>query len=474
MATRTRTVLKTFFETGDKPTQSQFADLIDSMALVGESQQNNTNNHFPTDTITQEHIGRLFNLDSNGKAVLTQKTGGGIATPAIIKYSVDDSYALEVPTTPIFELTINTNFTDGETIVLPHPNPTVDLDVVFTAKNAPSAANEFLIGATIEDSRDALIATIQSQWHIVGKNEIATTAISTNKIQIEIISTSDILNDGIGNFYLPTDFNGIETDISTSANISYTQTQLGANGFLNECFYLNGSTYSYNQNSSCHLLKGSEEFIRMYPYHFVSHGLPFGEEKWALKFAQNGTDFLNNIIALFNGEVSGGGDLSEIHTSFSIDNIQTDGSSKYFMITQTNLAVDISAITAVNELTFPQTAILQQYAAASTPFVLDQVIGFVSAVVDGQVYASATYLNTGTLLDGSNTLPAPEMGEFERYKKLLLPSTDGKLENGINWGVELATPTPEVAAAMYYNGGYLGIIEKANGDILVRPQAINP
>ncbi len=38
MATQNRTTLKSYFETGDKPTQSQFADLIDSMALVDEVQ----------------------------------------------------------------------------------------------------------------------------------------------------------------------------------------------------------------------------------------------------------------------------------------------------------------------------------------------------------------------------------------------------------------------------------------------------
>jgi len=38
MSTQNRTTLKTYFETGDKPTQSQFAELIDSMALVSEVQ----------------------------------------------------------------------------------------------------------------------------------------------------------------------------------------------------------------------------------------------------------------------------------------------------------------------------------------------------------------------------------------------------------------------------------------------------
>ena len=35
MAQRTKAVLKTYFETGDKPTQQQFEDLIDSMVSAG-------------------------------------------------------------------------------------------------------------------------------------------------------------------------------------------------------------------------------------------------------------------------------------------------------------------------------------------------------------------------------------------------------------------------------------------------------
>lgn len=37
MSTQTRATLKSYFETGDKPTQQQFADLIDSMALTTET-----------------------------------------------------------------------------------------------------------------------------------------------------------------------------------------------------------------------------------------------------------------------------------------------------------------------------------------------------------------------------------------------------------------------------------------------------
>jgi len=78
MSTQTKTTLKTYFETGDKPTQSQFADLIDSMALVTDLTNGiPLNEPIPVDaSITVSDIGKLAMLDYDGNIKLYQETGG--------------------------------------------------------------------------------------------------------------------------------------------------------------------------------------------------------------------------------------------------------------------------------------------------------------------------------------------------------------------------------------------------------------
>lgn len=71
MAIKSKEILKSYFETGDKPTESQFRDLIDSLAHVSNTSSVNSNViRFPKDnTITEESIGRLamstLNMQSN-------------------------------------------------------------------------------------------------------------------------------------------------------------------------------------------------------------------------------------------------------------------------------------------------------------------------------------------------------------------------------------------------------------------------
>ena len=76
MSTQNRTTLKTYFETGDKPTQSQFADLIDSMALISEVQGGAVSGTaIPVDaSITTQDTGKLAMLDYDGNIKLYAET----------------------------------------------------------------------------------------------------------------------------------------------------------------------------------------------------------------------------------------------------------------------------------------------------------------------------------------------------------------------------------------------------------------
>lgn len=76
MSTQNRTTLKSYFETGDKPTQSQFADLIDSMALVSEVQGGAiSGTPLPVDAaISAQDNGKLAMLDYDGNIKLYAET----------------------------------------------------------------------------------------------------------------------------------------------------------------------------------------------------------------------------------------------------------------------------------------------------------------------------------------------------------------------------------------------------------------
>lgn len=86
MSVQTKTTLKSYFETGDKPTQSQFANLIDTMATVTDLPNGvPLNEPIPVDaSITVSDIGKLAMLDYDGNIKLYKELGGA-ATKAKLK-----------------------------------------------------------------------------------------------------------------------------------------------------------------------------------------------------------------------------------------------------------------------------------------------------------------------------------------------------------------------------------------------------
>lgn len=105
MSTQTKTTLKTYFETGDKPTQSQFADLIDSMALVTDLTNGiPLNEPIPVDaSITVSDIGKLAMLDYDGNIKLYEETQGSAGAKAKFKLTFTAVSGADIP----FVLTTN-------------------------------------------------------------------------------------------------------------------------------------------------------------------------------------------------------------------------------------------------------------------------------------------------------------------------------------------------------------------------------
>lgn len=81
MAIQNKTVLKTYFETGDTPTEQQFIDLIDSSDIVSDGSipftgQETFSAGLKTDTINEATIAAGITLDSAGGIITVESSGG--------------------------------------------------------------------------------------------------------------------------------------------------------------------------------------------------------------------------------------------------------------------------------------------------------------------------------------------------------------------------------------------------------------
>ena len=74
MAQQNRTTLKNYFQTGDKPSQAQYADLIDSKVNLSES---NTGDLILTGGINATHITASGNISSSGNLIANNITSSG-------------------------------------------------------------------------------------------------------------------------------------------------------------------------------------------------------------------------------------------------------------------------------------------------------------------------------------------------------------------------------------------------------------
>lgn len=83
MAIKNKSLLKTYFQSGSRPTQQNFADLIDSFAHVTDtSALSPINEPIPIDpSVTQNDVGKLAMLDFDGNIKVYQETPERPGTP---------------------------------------------------------------------------------------------------------------------------------------------------------------------------------------------------------------------------------------------------------------------------------------------------------------------------------------------------------------------------------------------------------
>ncbi|MDB5226198.1 MAG: hypothetical protein JWN78_391 [Bacteroidota bacterium] len=178
MPTKDKATLKSYFETGDKPTQSQFADLIDSMSLTTDiSNGRTTFPYLKHSSVTEEDIGKIMmvNIDflvedptSPDQVEVRAKVCNTVPGAPGIK----GRYSLKFPKNPLTEpkrKKINLSFTDkmsdGNSLYLHDPGEANTFLVNYT--NGSDAGHLIGVGDNIslKVQIDNLVSALESdQW----------------------------------------------------------------------------------------------------------------------------------------------------------------------------------------------------------------------------------------------------------------------------------------------------------------------
>lgn len=266
MAIKNKSVLKNYFLAGNRPTQQNFADLIDSLAHVSDAA---TGMLFTAaDSITQDDIGKLVIL-KDGKAQLPEFVPAGTAAPQVIEYTYNwDSLHDFVPDTCV--VTFTDNPSDGDTFYIVQAMVGSGVEVTF--RTSPSATHDVIIGATVEDTIDNLI----SHWQAYLSPDTPISIVKESPTSI-VATCQDAGRFGYFSFYGDS-FAGVSVGSGTYAVAykSYTSVANRIRQCLIPFFFLRGLGFLKTGNiydEYYNFYQGTEEFteeINQYPqiYHF--------------------------------------------------------------------------------------------------------------------------------------------------------------------------------------------------------------
>ncbi len=146
MAIKNKSILKTYFQAGSRPTQQNFADLIDSFAHISNS---SPNMFFPADpSLAQNDAGKLV-VWKDGKAQLPEFEAAQPGTPGVVVFNMNLSTFFGFDA-PYIDFYFNTMPSDGDAIG----------DFVF--RTSPSLSKEVQIGSGYSDTIDNFVAVFMS------------------------------------------------------------------------------------------------------------------------------------------------------------------------------------------------------------------------------------------------------------------------------------------------------------------------
>lgn len=175
MPTKDKATLKSYFETGDKPTQSQFADLIDSMALTTDiSNGRNTFPYLKHSSVTEEDIGKIMmvNIDflvENPTSPEDVEVRAKVCNTVPGADGTKGRYKLQFPKNPLVEpvrekikLSFNDKMSEGDSLYL---HDSIEANTFLVNYTNGSAAGH-LIGVgnntSLKAQMDDLISDIES------------------------------------------------------------------------------------------------------------------------------------------------------------------------------------------------------------------------------------------------------------------------------------------------------------------------
>ena len=195
MSVQTPTVLKTYFETGDKPTQSQFENLIDSTAntlITGDGTVNSSNVLTVTHATTADTVTTNANLTGD---VTSSGNATTIATNAVETAMIEDlavtnaKLAKIVISTPTFSVNSYTLALtdDGKFLQLSNGATAGNLEIPLNATVAFEIGTQILsrqTGSGLITIKSTAGATIQSEGASTSNRSFASQYSSISLIKV--------------------------------------------------------------------------------------------------------------------------------------------------------------------------------------------------------------------------------------------------------------------------------------------------
>jgi hypothetical protein len=185
MALQDKTTLKSYFETGDKPTQAQFEDLIDSLAHVNEAGGGVNIWMDCENSITAADKNKAVMMQTNGKLALYQST---LPTPGqlgVWEVTFNQVVANPFPQAATLSLTIIAPATD--TGILQVSANT--FNQAFNFVNTVSNSNDIEIGSDAA-TQATNIANALNNFQTANNYIVFTVAVDTDGVTLLFTSTS--------------------------------------------------------------------------------------------------------------------------------------------------------------------------------------------------------------------------------------------------------------------------------------------
>lgn len=429
---------------------------------VGSSNSSSTNTFdFPADTsldITQ-HKNHLV-MNDGGVAKLVEYAPpipgvkGKLSIEAVLPQKVQ---------TAIYHLTLSRNLVDSQDSIRFYLSSSSS--ITMNASSAPSAVNEFLIGATIEDTIDNFVSAVNANPDLGTCWVFSKFNSTTIKMEnLNIATNSPIV---ASQYQLPSHYNNSGGDDviflhngSGREDIG-VQIQVGIDGAYAHA-YIDLVQNSYNQGKIFEIVTNANTY-NINITDFISNSIAPTDSYMGWNMATTLDEFVDICVLAFNNQ--------GYFTATKIN-------STTYEIEETNLQQSSSPYLNINKNYIPDqyVTILQNPQAGIGINLKHRILGFLIAIVDGQAKISTSHTNTGVLHPAIDVTYSDGVNWEEdgiQYlvttNTILVPSPDGKLIDYPTL-VGLGHDDDNLEDLLFLGQVFIALENKNQGEeILVRP-----